>query len=58
MTGFTPVMSFGRMRNAFATACPVMPPMRWGAGVAGITTTITTTITTATIRPVRSVVFA
>ncbi|WP_181921637.1 hypothetical protein [Xanthomonas campestris] len=54
MTGFTPVMSFGRMRNAFATACPVMPPMRRGAGVAGITTTITT----ATIRPVRSVVFA
>ncbi|ETC88373.1 hypothetical protein XHC_2110 [Xanthomonas hortorum pv. carotae str. M081] len=55
MTAFGPVMSFAHMLNAFATASlTCQPQLRPGAGVARITTTITT----ATIRPVRSVVFA
>ncbi|WP_234414858.1 hypothetical protein [Xanthomonas fragariae] len=48
-------MSFAHMRNAFAiTSLLYLPHLRQGAHVAGISTTITT----ATIRPVRSVVFA
>ncbi|WP_181716541.1 hypothetical protein [Xanthomonas oryzae] len=55
MTGLGPVMSFARMGNASAIASFLCQPLvRAGAGVAGITTIITT----ATIRPVRSVVFA
>ncbi|WP_367683189.1 hypothetical protein [Xanthomonas oryzae] len=47
------------MGNASAIASLLCQPLvRAGAGVAGITTIITTIITTATIRPVRSVVFA
>ncbi|MCP3047608.1 hypothetical protein K6X13_10965 [Xanthomonas euvesicatoria pv. allii] len=55
LTGLGPVMSFACMGNASAIASLLCQPLlRAGAGVAGITTIITT----ATIRPVRSVVFA
>ncbi|WP_167352032.1 hypothetical protein [Xanthomonas bromi] len=48
-------MSFARMDNASATVSLLFQPLsRAGAGVAGITTIMIT----ATIRPVRSVVFA
>ncbi|CCG39265.1 hypothetical protein GUF72_07195 [Xanthomonas citri pv. citri] len=55
MTGLVPVMSFACMGNASAIASLLCQPLlRVGACVTGITTIITT----ATIRPVRSVVFA
>ncbi|PPU98297.1 hypothetical protein XpopCFBP1817_04285 [Xanthomonas populi] len=55
LTAFGLVMSFACMPNASVIASlPCQPHLRPGAGVAGIITTITT----ATIRPVRSVVFA
>ncbi|MGN5516479.1 hypothetical protein GS643_19830 [Xanthomonas hortorum pv. gardneri] len=55
MTAFGLVMSFAYMPNASAIVSLLCQPhLRQGAGVAGISTTITT----ATIRPVRSVVFA